>query len=136
MTDRARILYAEDDGDIAALVQMTLGFHGFDVEVCPDGETVLRRLRAGPRPAVLICDVMMPGKTGLDVIGELRADPDLVDLPVLMLSALARESERQQIRRAGATGLLTKPFDCEELAALVTDMASGRAAVADGEAAS
>ena len=124
MTDGARILYAEDDGDIAALVQLTLGFHGFDVEVCPDGAAVLERLRSGPRPAVLICDVMMPRKSGLEVLTELRADPDLADLPVLMLSALARESERQQIRRAGATGLLTKPFDCEELAALVADMAA------------
>ncbi len=123
-----RIFYAEDDGDIAALVMLTLGFAGFDVQVFGDGEAVLQGLRDGPRPAALICDVMMPGKDGLTVLKELRADPELADLPVLMLSALAQESERLQIREAGASGLLTKPFDCDELTALVTDLVEGRAA--------
>jgi DNA-binding response OmpR family regulator len=116
------VIYAEDDADIAVLVTFSLEDHGIDVEVCPDGRLVLERLRDGPRPDALILDVMLPGMSGLEILAEVRGMPEFADLPVLVLSALVRESEREEIRRSGAAAFLTKPFDCEELAALVSDL--------------
>ena len=116
------VIYAEDDADIAARVTFSLEDHGIDVEVCPDGRLVLERLRNGPRPDALILDVMLPGMSGLEILAEVRNMPEFADLPVLVLSALVRESEREEIRRGGAAAFLTKPFDCEELAALVEDL--------------
>ena len=116
------VIYAEDDADIAALVSFSLEDHGIEVEVCPDGRQVFERLANGVRPDALILDVMLPGMSGLEILAEVRNMPEFAELPVLVLSALARESDREEIRRGGKAAFLTKPFDCEELAALVTDL--------------
>ncbi len=107
-----RILLAEDDAQIARLVQFKLEREGFSVEWVEDGEAVLRRLRQEPFDLLLL-DVMMPGRDGFSVLAELRSDPSYRDLPIVMLTARAAERDLQAGARA--TDYIVKPFDPAQL---------------------
>jgi CheY-like chemotaxis protein len=69
-----------------------------------------------------LLDVMMPGRSGGDVLAELRSDPETAAIPVIMLTARAQASDRAAMQLAGATDFLTKPFSPVRLAALVDDV--------------
>jgi DNA-binding response OmpR family regulator len=71
------------------------------------------------RPDVLILDVMLPGRSGYEVLAALRADPDTADLPVLMLTARGQSRDRAEAERIGASGFMTKPFSNAEILAAV-----------------
>lgn len=70
--------------------------------------------------------MMMPGRSGLDVLAELRRDPELATTPVLMLSARTQAADREAAARAGADRFLTKPFSPLELSAIVGELLEGR----------
>jgi DNA-binding response OmpR family regulator len=69
-----------------------------------------------------VLDMMMPGRSGLDVLSELRADPTLAGTPVLMLTARTQAADREAIVAAGADRFLAKPFSPAELEALVAEL--------------
>lgn len=70
-------------------------------------------------PDVLVLDLMLPGRTGLEILGDLRGDMALARLPVLVLSAAGQGTAREDAERAGATAFMTKPFaNAEVLAAI------------------
>ncbi len=102
-----RILLAEDDAQIARLVQFKLEREGFSVDWVEDGDAALHRVRQD-RFDLVVLDVMMPGKDGFSVLAELRADPNYRDLPIVMLTA--RASERDLQAGASATDYIVKPF--------------------------
>ena len=83
-----------------------------------DGAAALRSARAR-RPDLVLTDVMMPGVDGLELMRELRADPTLSDVPVILLSARAGEESRIEGLEAGADEYLVKPFSARELLACV-----------------
>ena len=115
-----RVLLAEDDRHIALLVELALEEPGVTaVEVVSTGPSALQRLATGPLPDVLLLDLMLPGLSGLEVLGRLRADARTGRLPVLVLSAQARAEDRDEVFRRGANAFLAKPFDVDELAQLV-----------------
>jgi two-component system response regulator ResD len=103
-----RILLAEDDLQIARLIQFKLEREGFLVEWVEDGEQALSRAHQSEFDLILL-DVMMPGRDGFSVLTELRADPRYCDIPIVMLTA--RASERDLQRGAGATDYIVKPFE-------------------------
>jgi DNA-binding response OmpR family regulator len=70
----------------------------------------------------MILDVMMPRKNGFEVCAEVRADPQLADLPILMLTAKGREAERDKGLSLGADAYITKPFSTHELVANVNEL--------------
>ncbi|MGF1667397.1 MAG: response regulator transcription factor [Acidimicrobiia bacterium] len=109
-----KILVAEDDPDIRDLVVFRLERSGWQVIEAGDGQEAIDLAR-DHRPDVLVLDWMMPVKSGLEVVTELRADPDLAHTPVLILSARAQESDIVQGFTAGANDYLTKPFSPQEL---------------------
>jgi CheY-like chemotaxis protein len=78
------------------------------------------------RPDLVLLDILMPGGSGLEVIERLRADPELADTPVVVVSAFASESDRLAAHDAGANGFIGKPFDPEELGALVEELLASR----------
>lgn len=119
------ILVAEDDVHIGLLVRMILEAEGYDVEVFTDGTEVVARLRNGPAPAALILDLLLPGMGGLDVVQALRTDPGTERLPILVLSALAGEAQRIEVLRRGANAYIAKPFDLNEVTAVVRSLAGG-----------
>ena len=120
-----RVLVADDDADIRFILRANLEAEGMAVDEASDGAQALA-LAAGLRPDVLILDVMMPERDGLDVLAALRADPDTADMPVLVLSAKAGDGDIWEGWRAGADIYLTKPFDVDLVVKHVRALAGGR----------
>jgi two-component system response regulator MtrA len=114
----ARILVADDDVDIRELVEFKLSTLGHDVVAVADGAAAVEACQAS-RPDLAVLDVMMPGVSGLDAIRAIRADPALADLPVILLTARAQESDVETGFDSGADDYITKPFSPRELAARV-----------------
>jgi DNA-binding response OmpR family regulator len=121
MSDRPLVLCADDDEDILSLVTLRLERAGFDVAKVTDGEAAIAAARE-LRPAVAVLDVMMPKRTGLEVLAELRADPSLSELKVILLSARVQESDIERGLDAGADSYLAKPFKAQELVAAVEEL--------------
>lgn len=111
---QATILIAEDDPDIRDLVAFRLERSGWTVLQASDGQQAMDLARER-RPDVAVVDWMMPVKSGIEVIAEMREDPELSSVPILMLSARAQETDIVQGFTSGATDYLTKPFSPQEL---------------------
>jgi DNA-binding response OmpR family regulator len=108
------VLVIDDDPVILELLRVNFEIEGFDVICATDGEDGLRRAQAD-RPDVVISDIMMPRRDGLQLLTELKANPATEDLPVILLSAKAQKSEVQHGIDMGADDYITKPFDPLEL---------------------
>lgn len=109
----AKILLADDDEELCDLLRDFLVRDGFDVDVSHDGGEALARARDGGYDA-LILDVMLPEKSGLDLLRELRRDHNL---PVLMLTALGEDMDRIAGLELGADDYVPKPCNPREIAA-------------------
>lgn len=116
-----QILLIEDEENIAEAIRFILSRDGWTVEVLADGAAAAAAL-ARIRPDMLILDLMLPGKTGLEILTDLRADPEFVALPVLMLTAKGQGRDREAAERAGVLAFMTKPFDNGEIRAAVRDL--------------
>ena len=105
------VLIVDDDPDIVGLLLATLRPEGFQLLSAGDGETALALARA-ERPALILLDWMMPGRTGLEVCRALRAEADLHlrQVPVVLLTSRAEGEDIAAGFAAGATDYLTKPF--------------------------
>ena len=114
----ARILVADDDVDIRELVEFKLSTLGHEITAVADGQAAVDACRSS-RPDLAVLDVMMPGVSGLDAIRVIRADPALADLPVILLTARAQESDVENGFESGADDYITKPFSPRELASRV-----------------
>ena len=112
-----RILVVDDNADMRDYVHRLLGSR-WSVETAINGKDALERIRSN-KPALVLTDVMMPVLDGFGLLRELRADPDLRDLPVILLSARAGEEARVEGLDSGADDYLTKPFSARELIARV-----------------
>jgi PAS domain S-box-containing protein len=117
LTVKSRILWADDNADMRAYVRRLLGDR-FDVEAVPDGQAALEAARAH-KPDLVLSDVMMPRLDGFGLLRELRADPELCEIPVILLSARAGEEARIEGMEARADEYLIKPFSARELLAVV-----------------
>ncbi len=119
----ARIVVADDDIDIRELVEFKLSTMGHEIVAVGDGGAALEACRAH-KPDLAVLDVMMPGVSGLDAIRMIRSDPDLLDLPVILLTARAQESDVETGFDSGADDYITKPFSPRELASRVEALLS------------
>ena len=111
----ARILVADDDGNIADLVRMYLAKAGYEVTVARDGDETERLLRDHPFD-IAVLDIMMPGPDGLQIIRHLRKRSDM---PVIFLSARSSDIDKVSGLQFGADDYVTKPFNPAELVARV-----------------
>ena len=127
----ARILVADDDVDIRELVEFKLSTMGHEIVAVGDGAAAVDACRAS-KPDLAVLDVMMPGVSGLDAIKQIRADPDLADLPVILLTARAQESDVETGFHSGADDYITKPFSPRELASRVEALLLKTASRAEG----
>jgi DNA-binding response OmpR family regulator len=116
------VLVADDDEDILLLVATRLRRDGFAVVQARDGAEALAAARER-RPAVAVLDVGMPVLDGLGALAEIRADPALAGLRVLLLTAKAQERDVRAGIEAGADGYVKKPFSPAELAERVRRLA-------------
>jgi DNA-binding response OmpR family regulator len=121
MTDAPLVLCADDDEDILSLVSLRLQRAGFQVATAADGEEAVLVARAR-RPALAVLDVMMPKRTGYEVLAELRGDEALRGMKVILLSARVQEGDVARGMDAGADAYLVKPFKAQELVAKVEEL--------------
>ena len=105
----ATVLLAEDDADIRFLVTLKLTQAGYQLRAFEDGLSALADAREHP-PDLAVLDIMMPGMSGLEVCQELRKDPVTAKIPVILLTALAREADAAAGLAAGADDYIVKPF--------------------------
>ncbi len=111
---KARILMVDDEESFLKLVKMNLErTRRYEVEAVSDPNTAIERAKAFGADLILM-DVVMPGKDGLDLVQELKADPSLREIPVIMLTALAADLERHAITKDGVL-FLSKPVEMKEL---------------------
>ena len=116
--DTRRVLIIEDDSDIARFVEVNLTHNGFDVAIEYDGDAGLARIQQDDFD-VVVCNYMMPGLLGDEVVQRLRVDPRTRKLPVVMLTGQAGASHVARAMEAGADDYVTKPFDPLEFVARV-----------------
>jgi DNA-binding response OmpR family regulator len=105
------VLICEDDPNLRTLVRLALG-DGYRYFEAPDGQSALALARR-THPHLVVLDLMLPGRSGLDVLAELRSDDDLAKTPVLVISAWS-DSDKAALE-AGADRFVAKPFDPDEL---------------------
>lgn len=103
------ILVADDEEPLRELIRLTLESEAVRVVVAADGEEALALARR-ERPAVVLLDWHMPGRSGPDVCRALRADPATAGTRVVMITARSRPADRDAALRAGVDDFLTKPF--------------------------
>lgn len=118
MGDRT-VVVADDDADIRDLVTFKLDNAGFTVVPAADGDEALDVVLEH-RPDLALLDVMMPGRSGLDVLRSIRADDSLAGTRVILLTARARDVDVDAGFSTGADDYLTKPFSPRELVHRVT----------------
>lgn len=125
------VLLVEDEENIVEAIRFLLTRDGWQVEAHANGTTAVDRMR-DRCPDLVILDLMLPGKSGLEILYEIRAEPGFADLPVLMLTARGKESDRDLAEQAGASLFMTKPFSnaevLEAVRALMAGQAHGRSA--------
>jgi CheY-like chemotaxis protein len=114
----ARILVTDDDQDMRALTKRALERDGHDVVEATSGAETLRLVQS-QRPDLLVLDLVMPDMGGIEVLDALRARPETIGLPVLILTSMDDENSTRAGFDAGATDYLTKPFSMPQLAARV-----------------
>jgi CheY-like chemotaxis protein len=110
----ARILVVDDEPTVRALVRDVLEAEGHEVVLAEDGFAALRAVEAH-RPDCVVLDVMMPGMDGHAVLQRLRASEGGLDLPVVMLTAAADDTQAWQAWTEGVDYFLAKPFEPLEL---------------------
>ncbi|NRA98738.1 MAG: response regulator [Rhodobacteraceae bacterium] len=118
------VLLIEDEPNIIEAIRFILSRDGWTVDTHSDGSTavdeVLRR-----NPDLVILDVMLPNRSGYDILSDLRASDTTRDLPVLMLTARGQKKDKEMAERVGASRFMTKPFSNAEVLASVRELAGG-----------
>ena len=110
----ARILVVDDEPDITALVAYHLAREGFQVKTAGTGPEALQAIAAEP-PDLVVLDLMLPGRSGFEVLDEVRRREETRDVGVILLTARRDEGDRIKGLAGGADDYLTKPFSPAEL---------------------
>lgn len=113
-----RVLIVEDEPSISALLEYNLTKEGFSISKAVDGEEALLKVEE-ERPDIIILDWMLPNVSGIEVCRRLRSKVDTKNLPIIMVTARAEETDKVRGLETGADDYLSKPFSMAELAARI-----------------
>ena len=113
----AKILTVDDSRSIRQMVTFTLQQAGYEVVEAVDGQDALTKL--SPDIKLVLSDLNMPNLNGIGLLKAIRANPSTKFLPVIMLTTESQDGIKQEGRAAGATGWIVKPFNPEQLLAVV-----------------
>lgn len=117
-----QVLVIEDEPNIVEAISFILSRDGWHVSTHANGETAVQAVLDAV-PDVLILDVMLPGRSGYDILQDLRAAEPTRSLPVLMLTARGQRTDRELAERLGVNKFMTKPFSNAEVLDTVRDLA-------------
>jgi len=132
---KPRVLVVEDEDNIAIALDYLLSREGYDHARLDTGAGAVDRIRA-TRPDLVLLDVMLPGVSGYEICQDVRMDPALADVRILMMTARGSAMERRKGLALGADGFISKPFELGELRAEVHRILDAPALAPDGGAAS
>ncbi|ETX14107.1 chemotaxis protein CheY [Roseivivax halodurans JCM 10272] len=108
------ILLIEDEPNIIEAISFILSRDGWRVRTHSNGVDAAEKVRS-LRPDVVILDVMLPGRSGYDILRELRSSPEFRDLPIMMLTARGQTRDREMAEQSGVSRFMTKPFSNSEM---------------------
>ena len=115
------VLLIEDEPNIIEAVSFLLSRDGYNVSTHSNGHDALEVIEA-KQPDLLILDVMLPGRSGFDILADLRGRETGEGIPVLMLTARGQTKDREMAQRIGATRFMTKPFSNAEIIETLKEM--------------
>lgn len=121
------VLVADDEPHIGRIIQTKLELGPFKATLVYDGAEALRALEQYPDVALVLLDLMMPARTGLEVLATMRADERWKDLPCIIMTAAGHDQRYDEAMRLGATAFITKPFSPKRLYARVVELTGGDA---------
>ena len=118
-----RVLLVEDEPNIIEAIRFILSRDGWTVDTHSDGATAVAAVDR-KTPDIIILDVMLPNKSGFDILRELRASPAHAARPILMLTARGQKKDRDMAEAAGVSLFMTKPFSNTEMLEAVRALAA------------
>ena len=116
-----RVLLIEDEPNIIEAIRFILSRDGWRVDTHADGSSAVEAVLSRS-PDLIILDVMLPNRSGYDILNDLRRDEATRDLPVLMLTARGQKKDRELAEKLGASRFMTKPFSNGDVLAAVRDL--------------
>ena len=119
------VLVVEDDPDLNEMIGAYVELAGYPYQAAHTGTEALRALGAGA-PGMVLLDLMLPDLDGFEVCQRMRDGDDRSDVPVVVVSALCDPASRQRAKELGARAFLAKPFDPDELIAVIRDVMGDR----------
>ena len=120
------VLVVDDDPVILKLLEVNFEMEGFTVLVAHDGEEGIEVARSN-QPDVIVSDIMMPKKSGLELVVALKGDTSTSEIPIILLSAKAQNADVRTGLEAGADDYVTKPFEPLDLVDRVNRLLETRA---------
>ncbi len=117
-----KVLLIEDEPNIIEAIRFILSRDGWRVDTHSDGKTAVEAVRERA-PDLIILDVMLPNRSGYDILNDLREADETQDVPVLMLTARGQTKDRELAERLGASRFMTKPFSNREILETVRELA-------------
>lgn len=115
------ILVVEDNNVIIELMDRTLGRAGYRVIGCTDSLSY-RQALLDERPGLIILDILMPGKTGWEILEELKQDPDFADIPVIISSVQSHQEDIDRSVNMGAAAFISKPYVFADLLEVIKQL--------------
>ena len=113
---KATIIVADDDFDLCELLAMKLRQSDFEVLTVMDGIQALDMIRS-VRPNLVILDIIMPSMTGMEVLGEMRSEAAIANIPVILMTAERKEKDMSSGFALGIVDYIVKPFNLKDLVA-------------------
>ena len=115
------VVLVEDEINIAEAIRFLLSQEGWRVETLANGAAAVDVIRK-VMPDLVMLAVMLPGKSGFEILNDLRADPVFADMPILMLTARGQSRDREMAEKAGVSRFMTKPFSNAEMLEAVREL--------------
>ena len=125
MATSKSIFLVDDSATMLMSVRSHLEMAGFAVDTAEDGVKALKKMQAGYKPDLLITDINMPNRYGLELIRNVRALPGFRFIPSLTLTTESQSGKRDEGKKAGATGWLVKPVGGADLLKIVRQVLPG-----------
>ncbi|MBI2609383.1 MAG: response regulator [Deltaproteobacteria bacterium] len=116
--DKKKVLIIDDEQDLIDLLTLRLENEGYEVSAALNGTEGLEKIKS-EKPDIVLLDVMMPELNGYQVCRKLKQDDNLKDIPVVMLTAKAQESDKFWGMEIGADDYVTKPFEFSQLSEVI-----------------